>query len=150
MAGRSAELGATPAGPASIRRHAEETVWLEINRFRQAQGLKPLVLRAQLQQAAREHSLSMARYGYFGHKDMHGRTVRERLLERAVTDWRELGENIAKELGSATAALQVCQNWMNSPGHRRNIIRPAYSETGVGAAMDSDGNILFTQVFMAR
>lgn len=133
-----------------VQWYQEQAVFLEVNRFRQEAGLPPLHFEFRLQQTARDHSLSMARYGYFGHYDLDGDTVRERLLRRSVTGWRKAAENIAKETDSTQAAREVCRSWMNSSGHRRNILAREYSETGVGAVLDSEGNIVFTQVFLER
>ena len=53
-------------------------------------------------------------------------------------------ENIAS--GQRTAA-EVMNSWMNSAGHRANILNATYNQLGVGAAKDSNGNLYWTQMF---
>jgi len=134
----------------SLQLRCEETVFSEINRFRRRRGLRLLRLDPQLQQAARDHSLNMARHGYFDHHDLEGKTVRDRVARRAAGHWTLVAENIAKDRAGVAEVKQVCESWMKSPGHRKNILHPRFSETGVGAIMDLEGNILLTQVFLAR
>jgi uncharacterized protein YkwD len=55
------------------------------------------------------------------------------------------GENIA--YGQRTPA-EVMNDWMNSPGHRSNIMNPTYTEIGVGLAKNSSGVCYWTQQFM--
>jgi uncharacterized protein YkwD len=134
----------------SLQSRCEETVFSEINRFRRLRGLRLLRLHPQLQQAARDHSLNMARYGYFDHYDLEGKTVRDRVARRVGGSWTLLAENIAKDRAGVAETKQVCKSWMKSPGHRKNILHAGFSETGVGAVVDLEGNVLLTQVFLAR
>jgi uncharacterized protein YkwD len=57
------------------------------------------------------------------------------------------GENIAKGRLSASA---VVQGWMNSPGHRANILSNNYTQIGIGLATDSTGTNYWTQMFIRR
>jgi uncharacterized protein YkwD len=85
---------------------------------------------------------------YFAHKSPEGRSVRDR-AENAGYTWRAIGENIAEGQSSVD---EVMDTWMNSPGHRRNILDPAFKELGVGIALGkSRGNyrILWAQAFGA-
>jgi len=50
-------------------------------------------------------------------------------------------------MGQPTAE-QVMSAWMNSPGHRNNILSPAYTDLGVGVAKDKNGNLYWTQLFI--
>ncbi len=58
--------------------------------------------------------------------------------------WSAYGENVAAGQRSGT---EVVSAWMNSPGHRANILNPAYTEIGVGYAVDSEGRPYYAQVF---
>jgi uncharacterized protein YkwD len=73
----------------------------------------------------------MLRRGYFEHKSPDGTTVRER-SKAAGYNWRSIGENIAE--GQLSVA-EVVDTWMNSPGHRRNLLDPGFRELGVGLAL---------------
>ncbi|HRD76224.1 MAG TPA: CAP domain-containing protein [Hyphomicrobiaceae bacterium] len=93
----------------------------------------PLKLNAALTTAAAEWSLAMQRAGKLSHDRMGER------LAAACGGAREGGENVAA--GSPTPAL-VLQNWMQSPGHCRNIMSPSMTDIGIGRA----GNF-WTQLF---
>jgi uncharacterized protein YkwD len=88
----------------------------------------------------------MAENDYFDHDSQDGRDVADRLRATGFTGsaW---GENIA--MGQRSAA-EVVRGWMNSAGHRRNIMNCSYTLIGVGAAKDAQGQIYWTQDFAAR
>jgi uncharacterized protein YkwD len=127
----------------------EEIVLQEVNRLRQRRGLVPLKVNAKAQVAARKHSLDMAKLGYFSHQDLQGRFVDDRLRRVKLSDWRGIAENIAKCSVSSNAAQETVVGWSKSPGHAKNMFNPIYSETGIGAVLDPDHDILFCQVFVA-
>lgn len=89
-----------------------------------------LVWNENLAQAARAHSMDMGEQGYFSHDSLDGRSPWERMREAAFHG-SPVAENIAA--GSGTAAA-VVQNWMNSPGHCRNILSNRATALGVGYA----------------
>jgi uncharacterized protein YkwD len=74
-------------------------------------------------------------------------TPAARLDYAGYDNWWTYGENIA--FGYATAAA-VMQAWMNSPGHRANILNPNFKEIGVGAVANAQGFLYWTQEFAAR
>jgi serralysin len=99
------------------------------NQERQANGLAPLRPNENLAKAAAGHSQAMASEGFFAHqnpKDNSDVGVRAR---RVAYNWNYIGENIA--LGSPTPQ-RVVAGWMNSPGHRANILNPEFREIGIG------------------
>jgi uncharacterized protein YkwD len=77
-----------------------------------------------LQQAARAHSRHMLRHGYFAHGNTGAR------LRAFKYPWRTHGENIGY---NNTNPAAMHRSWMNSPGHRKNILNPNFREIGVGA-----------------
>jgi uncharacterized protein YkwD len=99
-----------------------------VNAERGKQGLDPLEVNPQLMTAAQSHAADMATQDYFSHIGEDGSTVADR-VNGAGYAWTALGENIAA--GSATPAV-VMQQWMNSSGHRTNILNPAFQQIGVG------------------
>ncbi len=99
-----------------------------VNRIRRQYGLTQLATNPALTMAARRHSQDMAMRGYFSHQSPEGSSVKERLLASGYPS-QFVGENIA--YGSPTSE-QVVQNWMNSRGHRKNILNPSYRQIGVG------------------
>ncbi|MFC4114374.1 CAP domain-containing protein [Nonomuraea zeae] len=109
-------------------------------------GCDPLKHDARLSRAALGHSADMARNDYFDHDSQDGRDMVDRMRATGFTGsaW---AENIA--MGQRSAA-EVVRSWMNSDGHRQNIMNCSYTLIGVGAAKDSQGQIYWTQDFAAR
>lgn len=116
------------------RRIAELT-----NYEREGHGLTRLQLDGRLTAAARGHSTEMLRLGYFEHfsPTPRLRTLQQRVqLEGGPTSF--LGENIAYYEGYDVEAVarDVVADWMESPGHRANILRAGFKSLGVGLASD--------------
>jgi uncharacterized protein YkwD len=138
---RSEAPGARPAVAASI---AAEVVDLT-NVERTGRGRGRLRTNPRLMRAAQVHAEQMARAGQLAHdlpKAAYPRT--EDRLAAARYRWQMYGENVAQGQANAADALR---SWMNSPGHRKNILNPAYTELGTGYAVDRAGRPYFVQVF---
>ncbi|MEU2791694.1 sigma-70 family RNA polymerase sigma factor [Streptomyces sp. NPDC007100] len=116
-----------------------------VNTERAKQGCGPVSENSQLDTAAARHSQDMDARNYFDHTSPDGRDPGDR-IKAAGYQWSTYGENIAR--GQRTPA-DVMKSWMNSPGHRANILNCAFKETGVGAH-DGPGGPTWTQVFGAR
>lgn len=106
---------------------------------REVRDLPPLECDLRLVWASRAHSLDMRERDYFSHRSPDGLGPGTRLSERGV-DWRSSAENIAI---APTMAL-AHTGWMESEGHRRNILREENTYTGVGVIKASRGYILTT------
>jgi uncharacterized protein YkwD len=128
----------------------EEYILEEVNRLREEKGLGRLKINPKAQAAARNHSLDMAKLGYFSHKDLEGRFLDERLRQVKLGGWKAIAENIAKGDASSNPTTHAVDGWTKSPGHAKNMFNPQFTETGVGAVLDPDGAVLFCQVFVAR
>lgn len=104
------------------------------NRERTQRGLKRLCVHPDLQRAARAHSRDMMRRDYFSH-DTKGtnRSACDR-VQRAGYRFRNCGENIAWGSGSYGEPGRIMRSWMNSSGHRKNILSNKYREVGIGTA----------------
>jgi uncharacterized protein YkwD len=126
--GRPSEIGLRVAG--------ETTVCL-VNRERTQRGLTPLAINSVLSAASLEHSRDMVRRRYFEHSTPEGRTVVDRL--RAIGYARgasaSTGENLAYGVGPKSTPASIVRVWMHSPGHRADILRPAFTEIGIGIAL---------------
>ena len=92
-------------------------------------GLAPLKLNPNLSAAAAWLARDMATKGYFEHVDRHGRGLRERLELFDYLDWRGVAENIAAGVHTPSGAVA---SWMDSPGHRVNLLNANFSEIGAG------------------
>ncbi|CAL9618281.1 hypothetical protein SUDANB120_05805 [Streptomyces sp. enrichment culture] len=113
-----------------------------VNKERAAVGCPALTVNEQLTKAAQAHSEDMASHSTMSHTGSDGSDPGQRIT-RAGYEWRTYGENVA--YGYSTAE-QVMQGWMNSPGHRQNILNCAFKEIGVGLAQP---NHYWTQDFGA-
>lgn len=98
------------------------------NEERSAGGCGPLTNNAMLHAAALGHSVDMAENDYFSHTSLDGSGMVER-VEREGYRWLSLAENIAAGHRSPS---EVVDGWMNSSGHRDNIMNCTYTEIGVG------------------
>jgi uncharacterized protein YkwD len=120
-----------------------------INDERVVAGCAPLQVNSKLVAAAQGHSEDMAINDFFSHTGSDGSSFVNR-IEAQGYSWSTGGENIAAGYGTAAAAVN---GWMNSSGHRANILNCNYQETGVGyyyLANDTGSvnyNRYWTQVF---
>ena len=124
----------------------EETVRQQINKIRQAQGLSQLRHNEQLAAVARSYSQKMADQNFFAHTSPDGDTMVQR-LERARIFYFLVGENLFMCTNIPQPVPASVKGWMSSPGHRQNILRPEYRETGIGAWRKGN-TYYFTQLFM--
>jgi len=128
--------------PAPDRGVLDEVVVLT-NRSRAEHRLGQLVWAGRLAVAAHGHNDDMVRRGFFAHESPDGRSVADR-VRTAGYDYRVVAENIAA--GQRTAG-EVVQAWMDSPGHRRNILSADIREIGVGFTEGGSLATMWTQVF---
>ncbi|WP_232668665.1 CAP domain-containing protein [Pseudonocardia sp. TRM90224] len=105
--------------------------------------LRPLTVDARLTAAAQAHTEDMVRRGFFAHENPDGKQVWDRALAAGYA-YRKVAENIAA--GQRTAA-EVVQGWMDSPGHRRNILDGDLTQIGVGHVPGGSYGVYWTQVF---
>ena len=106
---------------------AEEVLRLT-NEFRAENGLSPLTMNDELVTTAQKHSQAMAEGDFFSHTGLNGSAPWDRAEDEGYTA-NAMGENIAA--GQLTPE-QVVQGWIDSPGHRANMLNPSYTELGVG------------------
>ena len=116
---------------------------LDLHNFARTQNSVPkLHLHDQLLRAAQKHAEWMAQNEKLSHTGENGSSVGERVLG-AGYKWRAVGENIA--LGFRTPQ-QVVAGWLNSPGHRRNILSAVYQDVGFGYARSESGRSYWSAV----
>jgi uncharacterized YkwD family protein/spore coat assembly protein SafA len=109
-------------------KNTEQQVLDIVNRERQAQGLQPLQMDWELQRVARVKACDMAQKNYFSHTSPTYGSPFDMMKQFGVS-YRTAGENIAK--GQRTPS-EVMQSWMNSSGHRANILKGDFTHIGVG------------------
>ena len=122
----------------------EDEVIRLVNVERSKQGLQLLTKNWELCRVARYKSADMANKGYFSHTSpTYGSPFK--MMESFGIRFSSAGENIA--YGQRTPQ-EVMNGWMNSPGHRSNILSPSYTQIGVGMAKNSSGVLYWTQMFI--
>lgn len=136
----------TAAEPAGNDAVAQQQVLDLTNAERAKAGCSALRLDQTLNRVADGHSEDMAARDYFSHNDPEGNGPGVR-IDAAGYQGRGWGENIAAGYRSAAA---VVEGWMNSDGHRRNILNCNFNELGVGYAEGGSYGVYWTQVFGTR
>jgi uncharacterized protein YkwD len=115
-----------------------------VNRSRKAEGLSALAWDEGAARAAQIRAGEIL--SQHSHERPGGSPWRTVLMQLSIP-FKAAGENIA--LGQRDAQA-VMTDWMNSPGHRANILRPEFTSLGVGAIVASDGRIGWTQIFLGK
>ncbi|TCP99680.1 SafA/ExsA family spore coat assembly protein [Serpentinicella alkaliphila] len=114
-----------------------------VNIERSKNGLKPLKENWELSRVARYKSNDMRDRGYFSHTSPTYGSPFDMIKSFGIR-YTAVGENIAM---GQRSAVDVMNGWMNSPGHRRNILNPNFTEIGVGYAAGTRGPY-WTQMFI--
>lgn len=117
-----------PAAGAATKASTATTLLQAVNHTRAAHGLRALRIDTRLVRAARSHSLEMLRGNYFAHGDFHGRMVAFHVQGPTA------GENLAWGNGSYGTPAKVIAEWLASPEHRANLLRPGWTRIGIGLA----------------
>ncbi len=145
----------------------ESLVFNKVNEERKKKGLHALIWDSKLAEVARLHSLDMANRSYFSHENPEGEDPTMRAIRNGYNVHKELGngwysDGIAENIGmmptgnvegygyvssSNDVADAMMKSWMNSPGHRENILNADYNFIGVGVAYNGYGTYYLTQDF---
>lgn len=125
-----------PAAPSS-----EERLLARVNQVRAEAGLAPLTHRLGLTDVAEAWTWQMAGSGTLAHNPS--------ISEQIEPGWSTWGENVGYASGYPDDTEKVFTSWMDSPGHRANILNPRFNSIGIGATVDGNGRLWATQVFAA-
>ncbi|PLR69467.1 CAP domain-containing protein [Bacillus sp. UMB0893] len=128
--------------PASVSEFEKKVVELT-NAERQKQGLKPLQIDETLSKTAKAKSEDMKSKNYFSHNSPTYGSPFD-MMKKFGVQYSTAGENIAKGQASPEAVVQA---WMNSEGHRKNIMNSSFTHIGVGHV--AEGNY-WTQMFIGK
>lgn len=113
----------------------DSALLVQINDVRRAHGLVELKGSTALSESADEHSAEMARAGYFAHASLDHASFSTRIEQAYPSSgyacW-SVGENLLYA-GPTIGATESMSLWMHSPGHRANILDPAWREIGIAA-----------------
>ncbi len=136
---------ATPCAGANLTPSSENVSQLRsatlclLNRQRVRRGMKRLTESPGLRKAAQNYSQAMVAQSFFDHVSPGGSTLLSRVRTGTaylhdVGSWA-LGENIAWGTGELATPAQTMKGWMESPGHRRNILNRRFRHVGIGIAL---------------
>ncbi len=132
---RQAAPVASPAPAQSI----ESALLVEMNKARTARGRKPLRSIGTLHRPARGQSRYLLSIGVLDHDGPDGSPFWTRLLAAGFPSGRSMAENLAMVPGcGAEVAARTVQMWLDSPGHRANLLSPVYRWAGAGVAVGAD------------
>jgi uncharacterized protein YkwD len=121
-------MGAGPVAPTSSDDPATAEFTRLVNEVRRDNGCAELAWDERLAEVARRHSADMIARGFFDHVNPSGQSPFDRLTAAGIP-YRQAGENI---LYGTTEARRALDLWMNSAGHRANILTCSYTLHGVG------------------
>ena len=151
----------------------EEQIHSLINAERQNYGLSPLQYDAELAVIARAHSQDMTINNFFSHNNLEGQDPTDRAKAAGYNCYKDLGggwfsDGIAENIyqnslydgityydgvpvydwnSQSEIAFSTVIGWMNSYGHRQNILSSSYDKEGIGVAISSDDEVYITQDF---
>ncbi len=132
-----------PSAPNDTRALETEVIRL-VNTERARAGRPALAENSKLSDVARTKSKDFINNNYFAHNSPTYGTPFDMLRSFGIT-FTAAAENIAS--GHRNAA-EVMNSWMNSSGHKANILNSTYNQIGVGVARDNNGNLFWTQMFI--
>jgi uncharacterized protein YkwD len=139
--------------PVEYKGDIENEILLLVNQERAKVGAKPLAMNETLRSMARYKSNDMLQYDYFDHTSPSIGGLSS-LAKKFSYSYTALGENIWMSKSSSsdylrqnTTAAKIMNGWMNSPGHKANILNPAFGRIGIGVTFSIDGLSHATQEF---
>jgi uncharacterized protein YkwD len=133
----------TPASDGTASSSVTAEVIRLVNIERQKAGCSGLSGESRLEAAAQKHSELQAAQNSMSHQLPGEASMGDRVTAEGYR-WRGVAENVA---AGYTSPASVMNGWMNSPGHKANILNCAYTEIGVGLAKSSSGTQYWTQNF---
>lgn len=141
----------TPSTSGTVAQSAEiaqmeAAIRQQINEIRQERDRVPLENNERLAEVARNYSRQMAEENFFSHVDPKGVTPAQRVRAGGII-YVMVGENLFKGRNLPQPVEYAVRGWVDSPGHRDNLLQPDYRETGVG--IWRQGNTYYmTQLFL--
>lgn len=135
----------TPSTTSDLRDLETEVIRL-VNNERANAGRSPLTENEQLSRVARLKSEDFIKNNYFSHNSPTYGSPFDMMRQFGIS-FIAAAENIASGQRSAS---EVMNTWMNSSGHRTNILNATYNQIGVGVARDNNGKLYWTQMFIKK
>lgn len=139
------------ADPDDRVRTIETAIHDQVNEVRREHDRDGLAHNDDIAGVAREHSEDMAERDYLSHFSPEEEGPGDRMSDMYPGYCGRIGENIAnvglRGADDEAVADRVVSGWMNSSGHRRNILNEQFDEQGIGVVVTEDGRVLATQKF---
>ncbi|MBK9975267.1 MAG: CAP domain-containing protein [Planctomycetes bacterium] len=135
---------APAAGATATEAQLAADVLVLVNQERANVGAPALTWNGPLAAVAQAHSADMAARNFFAHNNPDGQTPFDRMAAAGIT-YTAAAENIAAGYAEANA---VMNGWMNSPGHKTNILNATYTEIGIGVKQGGSFGTYWTQNFI--
>ena len=121
----------------------EQNILNLINKYRQNNGLKPLMFDSRLQDLARLKANDLENNNYFSHTSPNLGTPFE-MLKNNTVKYKIAGENLAGNINEENAVIA----WINSPSHRDNILEKDFEYTGISVIQSKTYGKIFVQLFI--
>lgn len=149
-AGSSGQSGSSSTGSSSSSGSTSSTSDEQqalnlLNQDRAKNGLTALKSNSQLLSLARSYAQDMINRGYFSHYNPEGQSPFDRMAAAGIS-YKTAGENLA--INNSVAAAETA--FMNSSGHRANILNSSYTEVGVGVVRAANGQVYVVQEFIGK
>jgi uncharacterized protein YkwD len=131
-----------------VGRKAEKptmTLFRDTNEIRKANGVGELRVNEKLMKAAQEMAEDIAKSGRMSHRDSQNRSISQR-VDAVGYDWRNICENLAYNFKTPKETNQA---WMESTGHRKNLLDKKVTEVGFGLWYDSEGSPYWVAIYAA-
>lgn len=138
-------------GQVIIREEVEAAVFEYVNAVRVDEGLTPLIYDADVSAVALAHSKDMFDRSYLDHKNPEGLRPCDRLTQAGIT-WSHVGETIFYTEGYSPEkiAAMTIDAWMESPSHRKVLLNPVYTHSGLGVFRTPCGRFYVTEMYLKK
>lgn len=136
--------GQTPSSGTVLSAQEQEALNL-LNTDRAKNGLPALKANGQLTKLAETYAKDMINRGFFAHNNPEGQTPFDRMAAAGIS-YRTAGENLA--INTSVAAAENA--FMNSSGHRANILNSSYTDVGIGVVKNAKGQVYVVQEFIGK
>lgn len=120
-----------PFKQAIVHAQMEAAIRQQINGVRLKYGTRPLKSNEKLARVARAYSQQMANHRFFSHIGADGSTLLQRMQRNNIGFWT-VGENLFMSVNIEQPVPAAVTGWLNSPGHKKVLLYPTFTETGVG------------------
>ncbi|MDU2063840.1 MAG: CAP domain-containing protein [Sporomusaceae bacterium] len=140
----SSNITTSTASTGSVQAAEAQAVSL-MNADRKANGLAPLAVDSRLTVLGENYAKDMIARNFFAHVNPEGQSPFDRMKAAGIT-YKAAGENLA--INQTIAAAETA--FMNSSGHRANILNPNYTNIGIGVAYDGKGDVYVVQEFIGK